>query len=175
MESIRAYRFRVYPDFRRQEGIDNQLLLAKEFYNLLLEKSISSYRKENGKLSMGSLNKFAKEIEKEKKYLKLYSQARCEIKYRVMKAFQNFFRRVRERQSGKRQKAGFPRFKPIDRYKSITYPQDNGSFSIEKGRLRVSRIGTMKIELHREIEGEDKDAHHKEGGGRLLCGLHDNK
>ncbi|EQD57742.1 IS605 family transposase OrfB, partial [mine drainage metagenome] len=28
--------------------------------------------------------------------------------------------------------------------------------SIEKGRLRVSRIGTMKIELHRQIEGTIK-------------------
>ena len=35
-----------------------------------------------------------------------------------------------------------------DRYKSITYPQDNGSFRIEKGRLRIARLsGTIKIDL----------------------------
>ncbi|EQD58065.1 transposase, IS605 OrfB family, partial [mine drainage metagenome] len=66
------------------------------------------------------------------------------------------------KKQGKRVKAGFPRFKSIDRYKSITYPQDNGSFSIQenhKGKgayLRVSRIGNMKIELHKDIEGTIK-------------------
>ncbi len=38
----------------------------------------------------------------------------------------------------------------MDRYYSIVYPQDNGAFSIKKDRLRASRIGTMKIELHRQ-------------------------
>ncbi|EQD28140.1 transposase, IS605 OrfB family, partial [mine drainage metagenome] len=47
-------------------------------------------------------------------------------------------------------------FRSRDRYKSITYPQDNGSFSIRKGRLRVSRVGTMPIDLHRKIEGTIK-------------------
>ena len=105
---------------------------------------------------MAYLNRFAKEIEKNKKYLQLYSQTRCEIKYRIMNAYQNFFRRVNGKRAGKKIKVGFPRFKSIDGYKSVTYPQDNGSFSTERGRLRVSRIGTMKIELHRQIEGRIK-------------------
>ncbi|MGC8483912.1 MAG: RNA-guided endonuclease InsQ/TnpB family protein, partial [Thermodesulfobium sp.] len=73
-----------------------------------------------------------------------------------MKAYQNFFRRCKEKKNGKKQKVGFLRFKSIDRYKSITYLQDNGSFSIREGRLRVSRIGTMSINLHRKIEGTIK-------------------
>ena len=91
MELIRAYKFRIYPDTKRQSEILSQLALSKEFYNLLLEKSIKSYKEGTKKLSMASLNKFAKEIEKDKKFLQIYSQTRCEIKYRVMKAYQNFF------------------------------------------------------------------------------------
>jgi putative transposase len=109
---------------------------------------------------MAMLNRFAKEIENDKRYLQIYSQTRCEIKYRILKAYQNFFRRVKEKHNGKKQKAGFPRFKSRDRYYSIVYPQDNGSFRIEKERktdmLRVSRIGRMKIELHRQMEGKIK-------------------
>ena len=153
MELTRAYKFRIYPDTKRQSEIDLQLTLSKEFYNLLLEKSIKSHKEENKKLSMATLNIFAKEIEKDKKYLQIYSQTRCEIKYRMLKAYQNFFRRCNEKKNGKKVKAGFPRFRSKDRYKSITYPQDNGSFRIEKGRLRVARLsGAMKIDQHREIE-----------------------
>ncbi|MDE1861184.1 MAG: transposase [Candidatus Micrarchaeota archaeon] len=157
MNCTRAYKFRIYPDAARQEEIDERLILAQQFYNKLLEKSIQSYKNGNHKVSMAQFNRFVKEIVAEdKKFLKLYSQTRCEIEYRLMKAYQNFFRRVKEKKQGKKQEVGFPRFRSRDRYKSITYPQDNGSFSIHKGRLRVSRIGTMPIELHRTIEGKIK-------------------
>jgi putative transposase len=160
VELRRAYKFRIYPDAKRQSEIELQLTLSKEFYNLLLEKSIKAYREGNRKLSMSTLNRFAKEIEKNRKFLQIYSQARCEIKYRVLRAYQNFFRRVKEKKSGKGIKVGFARFKSKDRYRSITYPQENGSFTIvkknKKQMLRVSRIGGMQIELHREIEGKIK-------------------
>ena len=160
MELTRAYKFRIYPDTKRQSEMELQLTLSKEFYNMLLEKPIKSYKEGNKKLSMAHLNKFAKEIEKDRKFLQIYSQTRCEIKYRVLKAYQNFFRRVKEKKSGKRIKVGFPRFKSKDRYCSITYPQDNGSFAIvkknKKQMLRVSRIGCIQIKLHRGIEGKIK-------------------
>ena len=160
MELTRAYKFRIYPDVKRQKEIELQLTLSKEFYNMLLEKSIKSYKEGNKKLSMAHLNKFAKEMEKDRKFLQIYSQTRCEIKYRVLKAYQNFFRRAKEKKSGKRIKVGFPRFKSSDRYRSITYPQDNGSFAIvkknKKQMLKVSRIGGMQIKLHRGIEGKIK-------------------
>ncbi|ASI13732.1 IS200/IS605 family transposase OrfB [Candidatus Mancarchaeum acidiphilum] len=147
MDSTRAYKFRIYPDTKRQNEIDERLILAQQFYNRILEKSIESYKNGEAKASMAQFNRFVKEvIQDDKRYLKLYSQTRCEIEYRLLKAYQNFFRRIKE---GNKE-AGFPRFK------SITYPQDNGSFSIKRGRLRVSRIGTMRIELHRKIEGTIK-------------------
>ena len=154
MELTRAYKFRIYPDATRQEEIDERLVLAQQFYNKLLEKSIQSHKNGNHKVSMAQFNRFVKEIiTEDRKFLKLYSQTRCEIEYRLMKAYQNFFRRVKEKKQGKKHEVGFPRFRSRDRYKSITYPQDNGSFSIKKGRLRVSRIGTMPVDLHRKIEG----------------------
>jgi putative transposase len=153
MELTRAYKFRIHPDAARQEEIDERLILAQQFYNKILEKSIASYQNGKTKVSMAQFNRFVKEIiQDDKRYLKLYSQTRCEIEFRLLKAYQNFFRKIKE---GNR-KAGFPRFKSRDRYRSITYPQDNGSFSIRKGRLRVSRIGTMPIGLHRKIEGTIK-------------------
>ena len=153
MQPKKAYKFRIYPDEKRQKEIDERLILAQQFYNKILEKSISSYKDKKAKISMAQFNKFVKGIiEEDSNYLKLYSQTRCEIEYRLLKAYQNFFRRVKQGNK----KPGFPRFRSRDKYKSITYPQDNGSFRIEKGMLRIARIGRVKIELHRNMEGSVK-------------------
>lgn len=158
MDFIRAYKFRIYPDPKRQSEINLQLILSKNFYNKLLELAKTEY--ENGntfKINRSTFNRAKKDItSKNKDFLKIYSQTRCEIEDRGIRAYQNFSRRVKEKKSGKKINVGFSRFKSTDRYHSIVYPQDNGAFSIEQGRLRVSRIGTMKIDLHRKIEGNVK-------------------
>jgi len=171
MESIRAYKFRVYPDIKRQSEIDYKLILSKNFYNKLLEKAKEAYKKDK-KFSpkRSTFNRIKKEIVADNKdFLKIYSQTRSEIEDRVINAYSNFFRRTKQKKSDKKVKVGFPRFKSIDRYHSIIYPQDNGSFSIEKGRLRVSRIGTMKIELHRKIEGKIKALTIKREAGKYYA------
>ena len=162
MDSIRAYRFRIYPDTKRQKEIDKRIVLAQQLYNTILEKAKSEYEKNKiTNIGKSTLNRYMKEaINENKDFLKLYSQTRQDIFVRLQKAYQNFFRRCKEKKAGKKVKAGFPRFKSIDKYKSVTYPQYNGSFRIERikkeDRLRVSRIGTMKIDLHRPIEGRIK-------------------
>ena len=145
MELTRAYKFRIYPDATRQAEINERLVLAQQFYNKILEKSIESYKNEKAKVSMAQFNRFVKEIiQEDKKYPKLYSQTRCEIEYGLLKAYQNFFRGIKE--GGK--KAGFPRFRPRDRYKSITYPQGNAwnrfiqmlSYKAESAGMKVIKV-----------------------------------
>ena len=166
MDSTRAYKFRIYPDAKRQKEIDKRLILAQKFYNKILEKSITSYNKEKTKISMAQFNRFVKEITKENsEYLSLYSQTRCEIEFRLLKAYQNFFRRCKEGNK----KPGFPRFRSRDKYKSLTYPQDNGAFSIDKNMLRISRIGRVKIEVHRTIEGIIKIMSIKKEAGKYYA------
>ena len=62
---------------------------------------------------------------------------------RLDKNFKNFFRGF-----------GYPRFKGKERYNSITYSQSG--FGLEDGKLKLSKIGKLKIILHREIEGKIK-------------------
>ncbi len=175
MEQIISYRYRIYPDTKRKAAIDELIDLARQFYNRLLEMSIDAYKKDSrSSVSMALLNGFSRRIiEGDKRYLELYSQTRCEIEYRLLRAFQGFFRRCRERKQGKGVKAGFPRFKSAERYKSITYPQDNGSFSMARikrfDRLRVSRIGSMKIELHRKTEGRIRTMTIKRNGDKYYA------
>lgn len=67
---------------------------------------------------------------------------------RVNKSIENFFNGF-----------GFPRFKGINRYNSFTYPQSGFKVEIEdgtEGKLILSKIGKMRIILHRDIEGRIK-------------------
>jgi putative transposase len=66
---------------------------------------------------------------------------------RLDKAFENFFRRVKQKE-----KAGFPRFKGKAFFNSLTYPQSG--FTITASRLHLSKIGDIKVKLHRQIPAE---------------------
>ncbi len=77
------------------------------------------------------------------------AQVLQEVCTRVDLAFSAFFRRVK---SGER--SGYPRFKSTDRYDSFTFPQSG--FSLVEEKLRLSKIGNIKIVLHRQPEGRVK-------------------
>ena len=158
METIRAYKFRIYPDSKRQNAIGDSISMSQRLYNKLLEKTIEAHKKNPySKISQRTINQFLNEIIKEdKEYLQLYAHVRVDIRNRLLKTYQNFFRRCQQKKSGVRIKVGFPRFKSKDRFNSITYIENNGSFRIEKGRLRISKIGTMRIEQHRNVVGNVK-------------------
>jgi len=82
----------------------------------------------------------------------VYSQTLQNVAVRVDLAFQAFFRRCK---SG--EKPGYPRFKGQGRYHSFTYPQNNNSFKfVEDNRIKLSKIGNVKMKKHRDIEGHPK-------------------
>ncbi|NVO67687.1 IS200/IS605 family element transposase accessory protein TnpB [Methanofollis tationis] len=68
---------------------------------------------------------------------------------RVDLAFKAYFRRVKAGES-----PGYPRFKGKGRYDSITYPQYG--FKLDGDRLHLSKIGDVRIVLHRPVEGTIK-------------------
>ena len=94
------------------------------------------------------------------KYLNLgiYSQVAQDVLRRLDKAFQNFFRRVKNGDKT----AGYPRFQGKNRYDSFTYPQTG--FKIDGDKLFLSKIGAIRIFQHREIEGKIKTCTIKRDG-----------
>jgi putative transposase len=171
MDCVRAYKFRLSPDKKRQDAIDNALILSQQLYNKLLEKTIEAHKRDpESKISQRTINLFMNEIlNEDKRYYELYSHVRVDIRNRMLRTYQNFFRRVKEKHNGKKMKAGFPRFKSRDKYKSIMHIENNSSFSIEKDRLRISKIGTMKIIQHRNIEGTIKTLTIKKEAGNYYA------
>ncbi len=162
METMRAYKFRIYPDTKRQAAIDDAISLSQRLYNKLLEKTINTHKNNpSSKISQRTINQFLNEIIKgDKTYLQLYAHVRVDIRNKLLKTYQNFFRRCQQKKSGARIKAGFPRFKSKDRFNSITHIENNGSFRMEKAgkknMLRISKIGRVQIEQHRNMTGNVK-------------------
>jgi putative transposase len=78
----------------------------------------------------------------------VFSQVLQDTLRRLDKTYKAFFARMK-----RGQKAGFPRFKGRNRYDSFTYPQSGFELGT---KLQLSKIGSIKIKQHRDIEGEIK-------------------
>lgn len=70
---------------------------------------------------------------------------------RVDLGFKALFRRVKAGET-----PGYPRFRGKHRYDSWTYPQFGFSLDTERRRVNLSKIGAVKVVLHRPIEGHVK-------------------
>ena len=88
-------------------------------------------------------------------YRKINSQVLQDVLRRLDKTFGNFFERVKRKHQGERVKAGYPRFKPAWRYNSFTYPQ-SGFEILSNGHINLSKIGRLRVFMHRKISGKVK-------------------
>jgi len=152
---LRNYKFRLYPSRKQVERLYPQFDLCCELYNTLLERCKTEYRANGTSLnSKAKLCQITKEIkDSNPKFNTVFSQTLQNCSDRLSKAYKNFFRRVKEKQRGKRVRVGFPRFKK--RFNSITYPQFGFKLLSDK-RLHVSKIGNIPIVLHRVPKGKIK-------------------
>lgn len=128
--------------------------LAKEIYNLLLEKSKEHYKETGKTFSQFDMNKHIKELKLQRpEFSDVHSQVLQNISKRVSDGYKAFFRRVKEKKKGKKIKVGFPR--PKKSVCSFTYPQTGFTFKNQR-RVYLSGIGSIPIVLHRLPKGEIK-------------------
>ncbi|WP_404810331.1 RNA-guided endonuclease InsQ/TnpB family protein [Methanoculleus receptaculi] len=100
--------------------------------------------------SLYETNKILPQWKKERPDLnRVHSQVLQNVQMRVDLAFKAFFQRVKAGEN-----PGYPRFKERDRYDSFTYKQSG--FKLDGDRLHLSKIGEVRIVLHRPIEGTIK-------------------
>src|SRR5579862_5445212 len=143
----KTYKYRLYPNQQEREIIDKILETCRWLYNHFLAERRDKYEKERKRVSYTQQQNSLPTLKKTNSNLQgIYSQVLQDVAKRVKKAFQGFFLRLRN----KTEKAGYPRFKSFGRYDSFTYSQNNGSYKLEQGRLRLASIGKVKIKLHRE-------------------------
>jgi putative transposase len=159
----KMYKYRLYPTQKQIATLEWILRRSKELYNAALEERTAAYKmcgiSVTYQMQADQLPEIKEEIRPE--YQGIYSQVLQDVLKRIDKAMQAFFRRVCEGQT-----PGYPRYKSTSRYHSFTYPQ--GGYDIigkpehlEKNetktcRLALSKIGHIKMVMHRTMKGKIK-------------------
>ena len=146
---LSTFKYRVYPIRKQAAFLENQLWEACDLYNCAIQE-----RREAWKTCRKSINYYdqANQLKamRAEGLVKLANFSCCQdVLRRVDKAYRAFFRRVK---SGG--KVGFPRFKPFQRFDSITFPSyGDGCKLVDNGKLHIQGAGLLKIKLHRPVKG----------------------
>jgi len=149
----KTYKYRIYPSSKQVRELNSQLEGCRKVYNHFLAERKESW--ENNKVSVrlyDQLNSLPELKLSEPLIKNVNAQVLQNVGTRIELAFQAFFRRVK---SGEKE-VGYPRFKSYDRYDSMTFPQYKKGVSIKKGRLSITRVGLIKMIMHRPLEGTPK-------------------
>ncbi len=179
--SIKAYKYRIYANKTTTDNLYRVLTLCRELYNAGLQerrdayetcvKRHSNYYDEEARKQLTkehAINYYEqkrdlveiKELRPE--YQEIASHVLQDVILRLKKAFDRFFERVK-----RGEKPGFPRFQGRNRYPSFTYP-DGAGWNLAtlmrppdtQGMVRVNlcltKIGTVKLHLHRDMAGTVK-------------------
>lgn len=147
-----AYKYRLYPTQQQAEFLTEQLREACDLYNCALEERRSAW-----KYCRISLNYYdqANQLKamRAQGLIGLANYSCCQdVLRRLDKTFRAFYER-----SKRGEKAGFPRFRSLRRYDSITFPSyGDGSKLLDNGRLRIQGAGEIKVKLHRAVAGRIK-------------------
>lgn len=149
---LKTYRYRIYPNNRQKQIIDQTIELCRYLYNCGLEHRILAYRQRRASVyAYQQINELPGIKEVFPDYKNIYSQVLQDVLRRLDKTFSSFFRRVKTGE-----KPGFPRYKGENRYHSFTYPQPQENMIPANGKVYLPKIGKVKIKLHREIPGNIK-------------------
>jgi len=140
---MRAYKFRIYPSKKQEKQVLHHFWLAKTLWNELLEHCKRTYDDFGYFPTEYSLKLMVKKYG-------LFSQTQQEVAHRLHAAIMKV---LTMRKLGKN--CGFPRFKSLDKMKSIHYPQNGVGFQLGN-KFKVNPFGEIKIKKHREVDGRIK-------------------
>jgi len=167
--SKQAYTFRLYPTRKQRHRLQETLDRCCKLYNAALTERRDAYtfhvrqhpnyydeatRKERSRELSINYYEQANQLPAIKairdEYQDIHSQVLQDVLRRVQKAFDAFFRRVKNGEE-----PGYPRYHSRHRYESFTYPQAGFSLTHDS-RVCLSKIGSVKVKLHRAIRGTIK-------------------
>jgi putative transposase len=132
--------------------LDRTLTRCRELYNAGLSERKDAYRYARKSVSYYDQQNVLPEIKAEirQEYQNIAAHVLQDVLRRLDRAFQAFFRRCKHGEN-----PGFPRFQGRNRYDSFTYP-DGAGWKFDGKYLHLSKIGTIKGKLHRELVGKIK-------------------
>ena len=151
--TFKTYEFKLRVNKAFVEACERELEHSRQIYNAALAERISCYQVTGKTLSYVEQSRHltdARTLAEVKSHLRQIQQDALE---RIDQAFKSFFRRIKNGE-----KPGFPRFKGKDRYHTFSQQYEKERASPIKGdKLKVPGIGTCRVRLSRQIEGQCKE------------------
>lgn len=149
---LKAFKYRLYPTREQARKMSDTLWLCSILYNRCLAERRDAWQ--NGRKTITKFDQMAALPElkrQDERFHRVHSQVLQDVVKRLDRAFQAFFRRVKAGE-----KPGYPRFRSARRCDSFTYPQAPSGCQSQGNKLVLSKIGTVKVKLHRPIQGKVK-------------------
>ena len=164
----KAYKYKLKPSPQQEWELERVLVLCRHLYNAAVGERREAWRMRGVTVTYYQQKAELPGIkEAMPEYAVVNAQVLQDVVLRVDRAFQAFFRRIREGQT-----PGYPRFHGRDRYNSFTYPQvgDHGGARLDNGFLVLSKIGRIAVRWSRPIEGAPRTATiSREADGWYVC------
>lgn len=138
---LKAYKYRLYPNKGQEAYFQKTFGCVRFIYNKMLADKIEYYKENKAKL-----NNTPAQYKKEFTWLKeVDSLSLANAQINLQTAYNNFF---------KRPEVGFPKFKSKkNNSKSYTTNNQKGNIFIDNGKIKLPKIGQVKLKYHRNIEG----------------------
>ena len=146
-----CYRYRLYPTKTQAKDLQATLDVCRTFYNGLLDERKIGYENGHTVTKTEQLRRVKELKAARPEAAAIHSHALQVVAADLDKAFQNFFRRVKNGET-----PGYPRYKGRDQFDSFGLKEYTNGFKIDGRRLKISGIGRIAVRWHRAIGGTIK-------------------
>ena len=140
----KSYKFRLYPNLEQRIFFEKTFGCSRFIWNQMLADKIAHYE-ETGE----SLNNTPAQYKDEFPWLKeVDSLALANVQLNLNKAYKSFFQ----------SKSGFPNFKSKKTAQTYQTNSQKGLITISDGKVKLPKIGWVKVKAHRQPKGVIKSA-----------------
>lgn len=149
---MKTFKYRLRPSKSQRTRLYRTLELCRRVFNETLATRKNIWEQEKKTLSLYDTNQLLPIWKRDHPELvSVHSQVLQNVQERVDLAFKAFFRRVKAGE-----KPGYPRFRGQGGYDSFTFKQSGFELLPAGKGLFISKIGAVRMVLHRPIQGRVK-------------------
>jgi putative transposase len=151
-QTVKTFQYRLYPTRKQQRALEQTLHECRWLYNHFLEQRKAAWEERQASLGLyDQLGELPALKHQRPELANAHSQVLQNVGVRIDLAFKAFFRRVKNGET-----PGYPRFRGRNRYDSFCFPQYGNGCKLDGNQLYLSKIGTVRVVLHRPLEGTPK-------------------
>jgi putative transposase len=148
----KTFKYKLNPTPEQEQAIEFVLRRCCELYNAALQERRAAWQKCGVSVTLAGQSAQLPDVNAVRPdYQGIHSQVLQDVLTRLDRAFQVFFRRIREGQT-----PGYPRFRGAARYNSFTYKQFGNGAALDNGFLVLSH------------GGDAQDRHYLAGSRRMV-------